>query len=83
MNLEPPILKSAELSNVKLELMKDSPGLYETLPTINLTSLNMTQIENPEMLSRTLPLLNHLQQLRICLKQYMGMKLPGSISMCL
>ncbi|XP_052229033.1 uncharacterized protein LOC127843215 [Dreissena polymorpha] len=79
MALEPPILKCEDLSNVKLELMKDSYGLYETLPTINITSLNMTQIERPDILSQTLPLLTHLQQLRMCLKQYTVMKLPGSI----
>ncbi|XP_052251970.1 uncharacterized protein LOC127858753 isoform X2 [Dreissena polymorpha] len=79
MVLEPPILKCEDLSNVKLELMKDSPGLYETLPTINITSLNMTQIEHPNILSQTLPLLTHLQQLRMCLKQYTVMQLPGSI----
>ncbi|XP_052218511.1 uncharacterized protein LOC127836095 [Dreissena polymorpha] len=79
MALEPPILKCEDLSNIKLELMKDSPGLYETLPTINITSLNMTQIERPDILLHTLPLLTHLQQLRMCLKQYTVMKLPGSI----
>ncbi|XP_052218473.1 uncharacterized protein LOC127836083 isoform X2 [Dreissena polymorpha] len=79
MALEPPILKCEDFSNVKLELMKDSPGLYETSPTINITSLNMTQIERPDILSQTLPLLTHLQQLRMCLKQYTVMKLPASI----
>ncbi|KAH3814342.1 hypothetical protein DPMN_142838 [Dreissena polymorpha] len=39
----------------------------------------MTQIEHPDMLSQTLPLLTHLQQLRICLKQYMEIKLPRSL----
>ncbi|XP_052218499.1 uncharacterized protein LOC127836088 [Dreissena polymorpha] len=79
MALELPILQCEDLSNVKLELTKDSSGLYETLPKISTSSLNMTQIEHPDMLSQTLPLLNHLQELRICLKQYMEMKLPGSI----
>ncbi|KAH3819524.1 hypothetical protein DPMN_121262 [Dreissena polymorpha] len=69
-------LRTAECA---LDLMKDSPGLYETLPTINITSLNMTKIEHPDMLSQTLPLLTNLQQLRICLKRYMEIKLPESL----
>ncbi|KAH3695871.1 hypothetical protein DPMN_083329 [Dreissena polymorpha] len=44
------------------------------------TSLNMTKIEHADLLSQTLPLLTHLQHLRVCLKKYdMEMKLPECI----
>ncbi|KAH3796404.1 hypothetical protein DPMN_149972 [Dreissena polymorpha] len=75
-----PLMRGADLSSVKLEVFKDCPGLYETLPTMHITSLNITKIEHTDLLSQTLPLLNHLQQLRVCLKNYdMEMKLPECI----
>ncbi|KAH3747708.1 hypothetical protein DPMN_182137 [Dreissena polymorpha] len=75
---EPP-MRGADLFNVKLEVRKDCPGLYETLTNTHITNLNMTQIEHADMLSQTLPL-TYLQQLRICLKKYdMDMKLPKCI----
>ncbi|XP_052220035.1 uncharacterized protein LOC127837163 [Dreissena polymorpha] len=75
-----PLMRGADLSSVKLEVLKDCPGLYETLPTMHITSLNMTKIEHTDLLSQTLPLLTHLQQLRICLNKYdMEMKLPECV----
>ncbi|KAH3792523.1 hypothetical protein DPMN_146020 [Dreissena polymorpha] len=75
-----PLMRGADLSRLKLEVFKDCPGLYETLPTMHITSLNMTKIEHTYLLSQTLPLLTHLQQLRICLNKYdMEMKLPECI----
>ncbi|XP_052259411.1 uncharacterized protein LOC127863791 [Dreissena polymorpha] len=75
-----PTLRCADLSSVKLEVMKDCPGLYESLPTMNITSLNMTQIDHADMLSQILPRLIHLEQLRICLHNYyMDMRMPKSI----
>ncbi|XP_052285060.1 uncharacterized protein LOC127881338 isoform X2 [Dreissena polymorpha] len=77
---KPPKMKCAELSNVKLEVMKDCPGFYEMLSKINITSLNMTQIEHANILVKTLPFLTHLEQLRICLDNYdVEMRLPISI----
>ncbi|KAH3748151.1 hypothetical protein DPMN_182588 [Dreissena polymorpha] len=76
---EPP-MRGADLSNVKLNVLKDCPGFYETLPTIHITSLIMTKIEHADMLSQTLPLLTHLQKLRICLEKCdMEIKLPECI----
>ncbi|KAH3796300.1 hypothetical protein DPMN_149869 [Dreissena polymorpha] len=75
-----PLMRCADLSSVKLEVFKDCPGLYETLLTMHITSLNITKIEHADLLSQTLPLLTHLQQLRICLNKYdMKMKLPECI----
>ncbi|XP_052222411.1 uncharacterized protein LOC127838614 isoform X1 [Dreissena polymorpha] len=75
-----PLMRGADLSSVKLEVLKDCPGLYETLPTMHITSLNITKIEHIDLLSQTLPRLSHLQQLRICLNKYdMEMKLPECI----
>ncbi|KAH3702098.1 hypothetical protein DPMN_077100 [Dreissena polymorpha] len=75
-----PLMQGADLSSVKLEVFKDCPELYETLPTMHITSLNITKIEHTDLLSQTLPLLTHLQQLRICLNKYdMEMKLPQCI----
>ncbi|KAH3792402.1 hypothetical protein DPMN_145898 [Dreissena polymorpha] len=75
-----PLMRGADLSSVKLEVFKDCLGLYETLPTMHITSLNITKIEHADLLSQTLPLLTHLQQLRICLNKYdMEMKLPECI----
>ncbi|KAH3792495.1 hypothetical protein DPMN_145992, partial [Dreissena polymorpha] len=74
------LMRGADLSSVQLEVFKDCPGLYETLPTVHITSLNITKIEHTDLLSQTLPHLNHLQQLRICLNKYdMEMKLPECI----
>ncbi|KAH3811308.1 hypothetical protein DPMN_139718 [Dreissena polymorpha] len=68
------------LSQVKFEIMKDSLGLYKTLPALSITSLNITKIEHADRLSRTLPLLTHLEQLRICLNDNIEINLPGSIN---
>ncbi|KAH3690752.1 hypothetical protein DPMN_191952 [Dreissena polymorpha] len=77
---KPPQLRCADLSSVKLEVIKDCPELYESLSTMHITSLNMTQIDHVDMLSQTVPRLTHLEQLRICLhKYYMDIKMPGSI----
>ncbi|KAH3811505.1 hypothetical protein DPMN_139915 [Dreissena polymorpha] len=60
--------------------MKDSLGLYKTLPALSITSLNITKVEHADCLSRTLPLLTHLEQLRICLNDNIEINLSGSIN---
>ncbi|KAH3751280.1 hypothetical protein DPMN_185833 [Dreissena polymorpha] len=58
-----PLMRGADLSSVKLEVFKDCPGLYETITTMHITSMRLTKIEQADLLSQTLPLLTHLQQL--------------------